>query len=509
MPSTAEIKRALQEGRSFLSLIESTQVPESLETRMERAWEQLSAVFKQILPDCEVGLCGSVVQGVHDKSSDVDMWFHDPASTPLHEVAGKLELFRAQQDSDGGAILRIVETIEAARVPFIKVEYGGVKVDLSQGRLNPSGVPKGCNDRLLRALFEGDPRTRNLVRFTKCWAKAQHLVGAAENYLNSMGWALLVIVFCSTQKRKGFNVDLKHLPVECLDDDLLKVGAMPPRLHPLFRQEDAPTLADFRDFLQWMGVLEDDCRASSTLGLSLVDGKVVEIVGARGPFFIEEPGTRLASQNSGDRRPTKHNLASALGTHEWFKTLRCCREAFNVLKDYNTDADRRPARGRTGALAGSGGRYVPPRGSAVVFSREGEGAVTSPGSAASRCAPHPLPDGPPPIVQPQGPIWQPTWGPIRQPTGQTSMMIVPVMMMPTAMLMPMGQTAMMMPMGQPAMMMPMGPLHRPMCTMQAARTPETATSIPKSTEGPEVMSVPSTSAPPSEAEYTSDGTSST
>jgi len=284
---------------------------------------------------------------------------------------------------------------------------------------------------------------------------------------------------------------------------------MPPRLHPLFRQEDAPTLADFRDFLQWMGVLEDDCRASSTLGLSLVDGKVVEIVGARGPFFIEEPGTRLASQNSGDRRPTKHNLASALGTHEWFKTLRCCREAFNVLKDYNTDADRRPARGRTGALAGSGGRYVPPRGSAVVFSREGEGAVTSPGSAASRCAPHPLPDGPPPIVQPQGPIWQPTWGPIRQPTGQTSMMIVPVMMMPTAMLMPMGQTAMMMPMGQPAMMMPMGPLHRPMCTMQAARTPETATSIPKSTEGPEVMSVPSTSAPPSEAEYTSDGTSST
>jgi flagellar motor protein MotB len=103
----------------------------------------------------------------------------------------------------------VTETVCAgARVPLIKLRYGGIDVDLSCNNTEP--LP---NTQLLRAYAELHPVVKNLGILVKLWAKARGVSGAKQGHLSSYALTIMSIYFLQVET----SVQLPCFPIWAFD----------------------------------------------------------------------------------------------------------------------------------------------------------------------------------------------------------------------------------------------------------------------------------------------------
>jgi len=151
---------------------------------------------------------GSLCNGFAMRGSDLDITCclegdqeKPPTARQMLELA--LPLLEAHSK------FKIVDTIKAAMVPIVKVNFEQV-LDVDISFKNTTPLP---NTQLLRAYSELDPRVRDLVLMVKLWARASGVCGAANGHLSAYSFTLMAIYFLQVDART-------RMP--CLDTSLFR-----------------------------------------------------------------------------------------------------------------------------------------------------------------------------------------------------------------------------------------------------------------------------------------------
>mmetsp|Transcript_22006 Transcript_22006/g.48082 ORF Transcript_22006/g.48082 Transcript_22006/m.48082 type:complete len:603 (-) Transcript_22006:84-1892(-) len=182
-------------------------------TRVVAIIGALLSVMQPILPEVSIRAFGSAVNGFGEDSSDVDVVV----------AARKADLRRAfglsASMSKKGFIPGVLEALVPllrrrgfqiknkilhAKIPILKMTLDGVECDLSINNLLPV-----FNTRLLLEYAEIDPRSVELVRMVKKWAKLAGVHGASDGNLSSYSFTLLVLFYMQV---RGALPCLQRLP---------------------------------------------------------------------------------------------------------------------------------------------------------------------------------------------------------------------------------------------------------------------------------------------------------
>jgi len=303
----------------------------------------LTALAHDVLgPEAQVRPFGSLLQSAHLEGSDLDLCVKLPTleGQPLRD--GDSQTRKADQIKALKQLMnnltpsfRVKEArfFDRIRVPILVLEYQGsrgdmVEADISVGSFDEgTGVAKGTTDRLIRRILERTPHALPLVLLVKKWAKARGLNTAFEGFLNSLGWTLLCLFFLA---RRG---DVEPEALSCKDDGVTPAGEATLELPTpvecdLVRAPSGAELAAFFEDTASLGLLLDTPRLPSTgpPGISLLSHSVVQgPAGERAPFYIEDPGVKLATGRD-------ENVGRALTEGTWRTLLRCCAEAAKGLR---------------------------------------------------------------------------------------------------------------------------------------------------------------------------------
>mmetsp|Transcript_154972 Transcript_154972/g.496682 ORF Transcript_154972/g.496682 Transcript_154972/m.496682 type:complete len:466 (-) Transcript_154972:673-2070(-) len=138
---------------------------------------------------------GSIANGFAKRGSDLDATlFKDhtfPAADGDPEPSSSELLERVVALLQGKADIEIVEEVKGARIPILRMKYGGVlDVDLSFQNTEP--LP---NTQLLRSYAFISPVIRDLVVLVKIWAKGAGVCGAPQGHLSAYACTLMVLYF--------------------------------------------------------------------------------------------------------------------------------------------------------------------------------------------------------------------------------------------------------------------------------------------------------------------------
>eukprot|EP00439_Symbiodinium_sp_Y106_P034832 s4887_g4.t1 len=138
---------------------------------------------------------GSVVTGIADTSSDIDVVL---VSDSLDDT-GRV-LARLHEAEEKLPHLHAVRFVESARAPVLTVARAdGLMVDITAGNCLPV-----YNSRLLKEYCELDHRLLPLACAIKRFAKAAGVVGAATHNLSSYAWSLMVVFYLQAADLKRY-----------------------------------------------------------------------------------------------------------------------------------------------------------------------------------------------------------------------------------------------------------------------------------------------------------------
>ena len=138
---------------------------------------------------------GSVVTGIADTSSDIDVVL---LSDSLEDAASILaRLYDAHERLPH---FHVVRFLESARAPVLTVARAdGLMVDITAGSCLPV-----YNSRLLKEYCELDHRLLPLACAIKRFAKVAGVVGAATHNLSSYAWSLMVVFYLQAANLKCY-----------------------------------------------------------------------------------------------------------------------------------------------------------------------------------------------------------------------------------------------------------------------------------------------------------------
>lgn len=153
-------------------------------------------------------LFGSYAQDTPLNGSDLDVALTFQGRFESKDGADKpkklrvLEAFSSRVQ--GTKRLKVIEEIFEARVPILRLQYGGkakppLAVDLSIGN-----SVTGVLDSYIREEIERRPECYSLVLLAKFWARRRNVNKALLGCLNSLSWTLLVLCFAALdQEARG------------------------------------------------------------------------------------------------------------------------------------------------------------------------------------------------------------------------------------------------------------------------------------------------------------------
>eukprot|EP00435_Cladocopium_sp_Y103_P059777 s876_g21.t1 len=164
------------------------------ENQAEKFIQALNAIIKEDLdPErhCFAKLFGSMSTGFGTKGCDFDVVILS-ANTPESESTedNKDVLMKLRKILLDKPDFEIKNVILTARVPILKLEYGGRDVDVS---VNNEKALK--NSRLLHAYAQLDPLIAEFGIAVKLWAKDAQLCGAKDGHLSSYAFILMALYF--------------------------------------------------------------------------------------------------------------------------------------------------------------------------------------------------------------------------------------------------------------------------------------------------------------------------
>ena len=161
------------------------------ENQAEKFIQALNAIINEDLePErhCHARLFGSMSTGFGTKGCDFDVVILS-VNTP--ELEGNkdilMKLRKILLDKPDFEIKNVILT---ARVPILKLDYGGRDVDVS---VNNEKALK--NSRLLHAYAQLDPLIAEFGIAVKLWAKDAQLCGAKDGHLSSYAFILMALYF--------------------------------------------------------------------------------------------------------------------------------------------------------------------------------------------------------------------------------------------------------------------------------------------------------------------------
>jgi len=178
--------------------------PDDVTKRALRCMALLTRISRRLGGDCV--LFGSWAQDTPLNGSDIDVALtFDGKFESGHDEAKstKLRVLEAFSSRVQGTKLKVIEEIFDARVPILRLQYGGkakppLDVDLSIG----SSVT-GVLDGYIRDEIENRSECQSLVLLTKFWARCRNVNKALLGCLNSLSWTLLVLCFASMGQGNG------------------------------------------------------------------------------------------------------------------------------------------------------------------------------------------------------------------------------------------------------------------------------------------------------------------
>lgn len=293
-------------------------------------------------PTARVLPYGSLVQGTHIQGSDMDLCVHAPCwnqSSCLRQLDNSTQvlalkkLVRELPDSFHVVEMRFSKHI---RVPivvlrFISSKGQEVETDISMG-IAFDGVQKGRLDKMIRRALMRVPQALPFIQLVKHWARSEGLNKAYEGFLNSLGWALLVLHWFTKEGAvNGSLFDAEgDMPLALNDKGWLSPPLESGTIEALSRQDLADffrMVADYEELLS-----RQHSQDSGAWGVSLVDTRPVQgPADDTSPFFLEDPGARLACGRL-------QNVARALRMKCWKTILRKCRAAATALCGDETTA---------------------------------------------------------------------------------------------------------------------------------------------------------------------------
>lgn len=216
---------------------------------------------------------GSYRLGVYSPGSDIDTLVVVPkhvSRNDFFEVFGKLLKERPE--------LEEMTPVPDAFVPIIKMEFGGISIDLLCARLDIPRVPRDLSledKNLLKNVDEKDLRALNGTRVTdeiltlvpkptvfkhalrciKMWAKQRAIYGNVFGFPGGVAWAMLVARICQLYPNavgaviveKFFHIYSQWswpqpVLLKQIEDGPLQVRVWNPRLYPHDRQHRMPVI---------------------------------------------------------------------------------------------------------------------------------------------------------------------------------------------------------------------------------------------------------------------------
>lgn len=216
---------------------------------------------------------GSYRLGVYGPGSDIDMLVVVPKHVnrqDFFEIFGEMLKKRPE--------LEEITPVEDAFVPIIKIEFGGISIDVIFAKLDIPKVPRDLtleNKALLRNLDEKDLRSLNGTRVTdeiltlvprptvfkhalrciKMWAQSRAVYGNVFGFPGGVAWAMLVARICQLYPNTvGALIVEKFFQIYCkwnwpqpvllkqIEDGPLQVRIWNPRLYPQDRQHRMPVI---------------------------------------------------------------------------------------------------------------------------------------------------------------------------------------------------------------------------------------------------------------------------
>lgn len=334
--------------QAFIKAVLQLVPPESFDVALQEASEEVDKAVKQAFgEEASTLVYGSLVQSVHLTGSDLDLCVDVPGLPDAAAAAAQ----GGKQDNTGQVnalklllkkmppkTFQVTETrffthikVPIAMLAFKSSNGTEVMTDISAGKVY-DGVEKDCTDRLIRKVLAESPKVTHSVRLIKLWAKAENINKAYDGYLNSLGWALLVVYF---YLERG---DVSSVSIQTDDpsDETLEGGALPSRLHPqepddMFAELEVPGPNDIAEFFEWLLKTSADWPTEGNWALSLVDTNLIEVPppaktwADSSSFYIEDPGPRVV-------KGVSDNVARSLKTVQWQETLSRCTEAAKTLR---------------------------------------------------------------------------------------------------------------------------------------------------------------------------------
>ncbi|EMG46355.1 PAPALPHA Poly(A) polymerase PAPalpha [Candida maltosa Xu316] len=216
---------------------------------------------------------GSYRLGVYGPGSDIDTLVVVPKHVTRDDFFSVFaDIIRKRSE------LEEIACVPDAYVPIIKLEFGGISIDLIMARLNIPRVPLDLtldDKNLLRNLDEKDLRSLNGTRVTdeilqlvpkptvfkhalrciKLWAQQRAVYGNVFGFPGGVAWAMLVARICQLYPNavsaviveKFFNIYTKWnwpepVLLKKIEDGPLQVRVWNPRLYPHDRLHRMPVI---------------------------------------------------------------------------------------------------------------------------------------------------------------------------------------------------------------------------------------------------------------------------
>lgn len=216
---------------------------------------------------------GSYRLGVYGEGSDIDTLVVVPKHVTRQDFFEVfVDLLKKRQE------LEEISSVPDAFVPIIKMEFGGISIDLIFAKLDIPRVPRDLNldnKNLLKNLDEKDLRSLNGTRVTdeiltlvpkptvfkhalrciKMWAQKRAIYGNVFGFPGGVAWAMLVARICQLYPNTVSAVIVEKFfqiysqwnwpqPVllKQIEDGPLQVRVWNPRLYPHDRQHRMPVI---------------------------------------------------------------------------------------------------------------------------------------------------------------------------------------------------------------------------------------------------------------------------
>lgn len=307
-------------------------------TAVENAVKQVFTAGAEVIP------FGSIIQSAHLPGSDLDLCLDVPDLPDAAAEEGAKQDNTAMVQALQKLVLKLPKNFtvletrysKTIKVPIVMLSFKSskgheVETDISAGKVY-DGVEKDCTDRLIRRILVHSPKLLHMVRIIKWWAKAEKLNKAYDGYLNSLGWALLVVYYFLEKGEVASDAMNEEEPTERVEGSS---SALPPRLHPPepddLEEFWAPEPSEIAEFFEWVGETAQSWPVQGSYGLSLVDTRLIEVPkptktwADSTSFYIEDPGPRVT-------KGTSDNVARSVKMGPWQVTMKKCAEAAKVLR---------------------------------------------------------------------------------------------------------------------------------------------------------------------------------